>query len=403
MFKVSDRRVLLQTAISNLANNSSIANLSPGSKARAIIEATSTVVGGVAEDLSLGMLRTLLTNAEGLTLDLLAEMAGIQRNPEIHARVESTDQNLKYYVRTGTFGDINNGSGFTVPAGTEIKVATRGLGNAVFIQREDVIAPAGANEVYFAADQKGTVNLTGIAPAALKLHNFTGYSDATFGSLLVVNTRGVAGRPRETDQNLRFRISNQIAGNAEANLTAIRISALQVPGVSDIRIIKNASGIGTFEVVVFGISPVVSDSVIAEVQEQIDMHQAVGTAGIAVASHIVGLSLSIRLTFKDDASTGDKSAAAAAAQAAVREQVKDINAGETFVVNTLVKSIINAHQSILDIGDPARPFDELLVWRSSSLLDNRYSRILNGNLVVKEDEELVIEPYLETPISITEA
>ena len=109
MFKTRPRADVIRSAIADLASNASIANLAPGSKARAIVEALGSVIGNVSSDLSLGMINTLLPNAQGPVLDLLADMVGIQRLPEIRARVESGDANLKYYVKTGTFGDINNG------------------------------------------------------------------------------------------------------------------------------------------------------------------------------------------------------------------------------------------------------------------------------------------------------
>jgi len=404
MFKTRQKQDIIRTAIADLAANSAIANLSPGSKARLVIEAVGEVVGAVATDLSLGMITTILPNATGPTLDLIADMVGIQRLPEVRARVETTDNNFKFYVKTGTFGDINNNAAITISAGTEIRTgSSRGRADATMIQRTAVTLPAGASEVFFSADQIGQARLRGISAGALSRHDFVGYTDSAFQSLLVLNVKGIAGRPVESDQNLRFRIANRMQSAAEANLTSIRLNSLLVPGVSDVKVIPNKSGIGSYDVVVFGTSQVVADNVVQQVQDQIDRHQAVGTRGIAVGPRLVGLTMRIRLRFKDEAKAGEKNSAANAARQAIREFITDIGPGGRFIMNSLVRVVLNAHSMIQDLGDPDDPFDQILVWRNTSTGDARFSRNLRQNLSVRNDEELLIEYSVDNPIELIEA
>lgn len=403
MFKARNKSDIIQGAISDLAANATIANLAPGSKARAVVEAVGTVIGGVAVDLTVGMVSTMLPNAVGPALDLIADMVGMQRLPEIRARVESNDTNLKYYVKTGTFGDINGGTAITIPAGVQVRTGSdRGRSDATMIQRSAVTLPASASEMFFSADQVGDIRARGVAANALRRHEFVGYVDAAFQSLLVTNDKGIAGRPTESDQNLRFRIANRLQTTAEANLTSIRLNSLLVPGVSDVKIIPNKSGIGSYDVIVFGTSQVVASNVIRQVQDQIDRHQAVGTRGIAVEPRLVGLSMRIRLRFKDEATTGEKNAAANAARQAVREFITDIQPGGRFILNSLVRIVLGAHTMIQDLGDPNDPFDQILVWRSTSTGDARFSRNLRQNLLVRDDEELLIEYSIDTPVEIIE-
>jgi uncharacterized phage protein gp47/JayE len=404
MFKYTSRESIINRAVNDLLAQSSISQLAPGSKARAIVEAIGNVVGDVAADISLGLLNSLLPNATGSALDAYAEMVGIQRLPEIPARVTVADQNLKYYVRTGTFGDINNGSDITIPAGTEIRLANdRGFNETIFVQRNTVVLPAASSEYYFAGDQLGMIQSRGIGPNALTRHNFTGYSDAAFQSLLVTNTKGIAGRARETDNNLRFRITQTYTGNAAANQTSIRISALMVPGVNDVRIIHNKSGMGTFDVVVYGNTPIVSPSVIQAVQNQVNKYQAVGVNGIAVAPRIVGISLTGRLKFDVKASQSDKNAAINRARDAARVYIENISPDQDFIINELAAVILSADGMIKDFGSPNKPFDSILIWRHTSDHSVRYSRDLIANYRVKIDEDLTAEPFLTNPINLTEA
>lgn len=404
MFKTRDRTELIRGAIADLAANSSIANLSPGSKARAVVEAVGSVMGSVATDLSVGMVSTLLPNATGPTLDLLADMVGLQRLNAVPGKVDEADGNLKYYVQTGTFGDINGGTAIVVPAGTQIRTGSnRGRSDASMIQRAEVTLPAGASEAYVAADQIGQITSRGIAANALVRHDFIGYVDSEFQSLLVTNEKGIAGRPTESDSSLRFRIANRLQSAVAANAVAIRLAGLVVPGVNDIRIIQNKSGIGSFDVVVFGTSQAVANSVIQRVQEQIDRYQAVGTRGIAVGPRLVGLSMRIRLVFKDEATASERNAAANAARQAIRTFIIDIQPGGRFVLNSLVRVILNSHPMILDVGDPDDPFDQILVWRSTASADSRFSRHLRQNIKIAEDEELVVEYSIDNPIELVEA
>jgi len=403
MFKSKQKQDVIRLAIADLASNAAIANLAPGSKARLVVEAVGEVIGTVATDLSIGIVTTMLPNATGATLDLIADMVGIQRLPETRARIETADGNMKFYVKTGTFGDINSATAITIPAGTEVRTgSSRGRADETMIIRSAVTLPASASQVFFSADQIGQVRLRGISAGALQRHDFVGYTDSAFQSLLVTNDKGIAGRPIESDQNLRFRIANRLQSAAEANLTSIRLNALLVPGVADVKIIPNKSGIGSFDTVVFGTSQVVGDNVIQQVQDQIDRHQAVGTRGIAVGPRLVGLSMRIRLRFKDEATAGEKNAAANAARQAIREFITDISPGGRFILNSLVRVVLGAHPMIQDLGDPDDPFDQILVWRSTLTGDARFSRNLRQNLLVRDDEELLIEYSIDTPIEMIE-
>lgn len=404
MFRTKSKDELIANAISQMMSESSITQMAPGSKARAIIEALGTVIGDVSSDLALGTLSTFLPNASGPTLDLVADTFGIQRLSEIPATIVASDQNLKYYVRTGTFGNINGGAAITIPAGTEIKIGgSSGQTDALFIQKDSITLPSSASEYYFSADQLGKVLSRGVGPSSLTRHNFTGYLDSPFQSLLVTNTKGVAGRSRESDNNLRFRITQALTSNATANLVAIRLAALSVPGVSDIKISEFRSGMGTFDVIVYGISPIVSSSLLQLVQNQIDRYQAAGTRGIAVQPRLVGVSLKIRLTFADKAIASDKNSASQLVKNAIREYILNLEAEQEFIINDLVGLILTAHPLITDVGSPNKPIDEIFLWKPSYDGINRFSRKLISNYLIKDDEELVVEPFLSTPIEVLEA
>ena len=138
MFRAKSKQQVILEAISSLAAKSAITQLSPGGKARAIIEALGQVVGNIGADTSDGIMQTLLTDASGATLDLIAESYGIQRLQSVPPRIEGEDGNLRFYVRRGTFGDINAGQNITINRGTQIRSNTDNSG-VYFIQRDNLV------------------------------------------------------------------------------------------------------------------------------------------------------------------------------------------------------------------------------------------------------------------------
>ena len=76
---------------------------------------------GVSKDddsLNLGL--TLLYYATGGNLDLIGEIFGVARIGASTSAVSATDQNFRFYVRSGTFGDINSSNDIQIPDGVQI-------------------------------------------------------------------------------------------------------------------------------------------------------------------------------------------------------------------------------------------------------------------------------------------
>jgi uncharacterized phage protein gp47/JayE len=401
MFRAKSKQQVILEAISSLAAKSAITQLSPGGKARAIIEALGQVVGNISADASDGIMQTLLTDAAGSTLDLIAESYGVQRLSSVPPRIEDVDGNLRFYVRRGTFGDINGGQNITINRGTQIRSDSDNSG-VYFIQRDDLVLNASDSETFFAADQVGTYLGSSIAPGTLTKHNFVGYADAAFAGLLISNDRGVAGRPIESDSNLRFRVRSQLTANATGNATAVRIAALAVPGVADIRILPNRAGLGTFDVVVYGISPSVSDSILTSVQARVDVVTAMGCRAIVVPPRLVGLSLTTSIRFAPGTPQSDKNQILITIESSVRDYVNNLLPGQQLSVNVLAQRVLSVSNSIVDIGTPGKPFAELLLWKQNGPNSQRFSRDLVSNYLVQEDEDLVVEPFIALPITLTE-
>lgn len=209
-----------------------IRQLSPGGKARAFADIVGDKIGQMEAQQFLNLANTLLPYATGDALDLLGEVHGVFRIGASDAQVASEETNFKFFVRRGTFGNVNNGLDILIP--TDVRVSTASVNGPIYLT-ESTVLPAAEKEAHFGA-RSLFGGVLGNAPAGVfTRHNFTGYADALNGTLLVTNESGVVGgREAETDDALRFRVNLKIQSRASANEAALRLAVLQIPGIQDL-------------------------------------------------------------------------------------------------------------------------------------------------------------------------
>lgn len=371
---------------------------SPGSKARAFMDIIGDKLGeGEARNYSqIG--QALLPYMTGDSLDFYGDIIGLPRIPRVDVSSSSLDGNFKFFVARGTFGNINNGQDIVIPSGTRIFTASQT--GPICVVATQVTLPAGASQQSFSVTALNPGE-SGNAPAGVfTRHNFTNYSDSRFGTLLVTNNFGlVGGRDEEDDDSYRFRINLKLqspAGSAEAN---IRLAVLGVPGVQD-TVFEPLSG--TFNVYIYGISPVVPPSILQLCQAAVDGATAYPLKGGVVSPDLVGISLNTRATFAPTASDNDKQVALTAAITAAQDYINNLTVGQSLVINEISDRIRNADNRILDIGDPNKPLDDIFIWRSR-LDASRYSRFLVANYTPQLGERIVVESSVANAISIVAA
>ena len=142
------------------------------------------------------------------------------------------DRNFEFYVRRGTFGDINGGNSIEIPS--DVRISTGDPNGAIYLT-DPVTLAAGDSRAFFSARSLAPGSV-GNAPAGVfNRHNFTGYTDSRFGTLLVTNNFGlVGGRDAESDDDYRFRLNLKIQSRAGANEAALRLELLEIPGIQDV-------------------------------------------------------------------------------------------------------------------------------------------------------------------------
>lgn len=377
--------------------NTGIRQFAAGGKARAFGDIFATELGNLETRDFLNLGETLLPYATGTNLDFIGEIYGVPRLGQQVASVEAIGNNFSFYVKSGTFGSLNNGRNILIPAG--VQITTSDPNGPVFVT-DPITLAAGQSQAYFSATCT-TPGVTGNQPQnVFTSHNFTAYADAAYGSLLVTNQYGVVGgRDDESDDSYRYRIHLKILAQSQSNESALRLLILKIPGIQDVVFESSAS---TFNCYVYGISPQIGPSLINAVQQVINQSSAFPSSGLALAPDLVGISLATTVTTPSTLSSSDQAIVISNAVNAAQAYINNLGIGQTLVINEIASQILNADSRITDIGQPNNQIPEILIWRSRAD-GSRYSRYLLGNYTPQVGERVVVEIHagLLSPITIS--
>lgn len=373
-----------------------ITNTTPGGKARALADIIADRMGELESRQFIAASQLLLPYATGNALDSLGVIYGVQRLQNSDAASPATDGNFEFYVRNGTFGSINNGNPVVIPAGT--RIFTQISNGPVYSVDVDTTLLPSVSSKSFSASSLSTGSAGNAAANIFTQSNFSNYAQSQFGSLLVTNNFGiVTGNDPEPDESYRYRINLKLQSSGGNGEIDIRSSLLQIPGIQDIAFAPLA---GTYQVYVYGVSPVVAPSLLSLVQTALNSNTAYPLTGLALAPDLVGISLVTTLILQSGLSTSDQSSIISTAIQAVANYINNLAVGQEFVINKAADQIMSSDSRIIDIGSPDRPLQQIFIWRSR-LDDSRYSEYLINNYIPATGERILVEPSITNPIGLT--
>ena len=391
---------LLADAITNLTSNSLVNKTSPGSKARAILEATNRNIAQAYQTFDLNLARALLSGATGTYIDLIGELVNVPRLGSTAANSSSTSQTVKFYVDSGNFGGINGGGSITIPAGTLISTQAN-AGGVVYQMPTGVTLTNSLSELFFAVEAVSPGAASNVGAGALTFHNFTNYTDNANNTLRVINLSGIfSGADMEDDINYKYRISQSALSAEAANQTAVLLAALSTPGVANVLLQNRSYGIGTFTVLIKSITPSVSDSLIDNVQAAISTVSALGALPLADRPNETGMAFTVTVYYQNGVSDGDKDNIEIQIASTMSDYVNSLDIGEEFILNELVDKVLDVSPNIQDIGSPTAPFDSMAIYKETNLRTGKIRQDLIGNYTPASTERIIIEPSLQQPITI---
>lgn len=167
--------------------------------------------------------------------------------------------------------------------------------------------------------------------------------DAIGGLLQCKRTSG------ETDDDYRYRISQQCLVLASSNETAIRLAALTTEGVYDVKLKPYAMGTGTFTVIVIVEAgydaDIVNDAVINKISETVGY----GIKFKVVTPTLTYVKFKYKLYLKDNVSDADAQTIKYEVQSNLADYINTLEVGEDILIDKLTQVIMNTSENILNI------------------------------------------------------
>lgn len=401
LFAESDDKIFSELLI-DIVNNTNLRRASPGSKTRALAKALSGKLGQMYRKFDVNIALAFLNGAEGKYLEFIGDMMGVAKSGEKAAKVTAAEQNIRFYVDTGTFGDINGGQPILITSGTTI--STSAGGGLIYTVPYNVIASATDTQLFVAAQAIKPGDSQNVGTKQLIFHNFSDYVDSANETLKVTNDAEiVTGKSSEGDTNYRFRIANQVVASEQANLTALRIAALSVPGVSDIVLIPFHRGVGSLDMLIKATTPTVADGLIAAVQNAVDGVIAMGIIATVRKPKETGFSMNVSLTLRRTLAAATESSVVQGVTNNLTDYINNLDIGEDFIVNEAIERVMATSDEIKNVGSAGKPFDSIFLYRQTKLEDNKIRSTLLGDYSPQVDEKLSVEGEFAgaTPILVT--
>lgn len=350
---------IIKESLDQMNRETNFTQLAPGSKVRFLLSTTGREQANQQALFDENLLQPYIRYADGKFLDYFGDMLNLPRVEASHA--EATGENFMWYVSSGTFGDINGGLSFSIPAGTVIKtpafdgdIITPGLETqpiTKFTTTSDVLCPANSSFIYCPVRATVEGNESSIPRNVLTEHEFTNYSLNSQGLLKCTNRYSIDnGTLRESDNSYRYRLQNIFKARSQAVFAAIRIAALSVPGVSDVTIINCEQGPGTYALYVKSQSPTPSPALIREVTSAVEFVSALGVRVFVSGPRILGLELVVAVSWKSQASSEDISKGYANIRNNVENYLNEKTIGEAVSLSSVVDIILSSSEYISSIG-----------------------------------------------------
>lgn len=387
--------------MNELISSTPITRATPGAKARALLQTVNRKVNKAYQELDVNILQSFLPYATGRFLEYIGDMLGLPRLGASKAVASIDSKTVKFSVATGTFGTINSGNDISIPSGTLISTQTGSVG-IVFRTTSNVILNRLLSEQYVPVEALRDGDAQNVGVGQLRFHNFT----SLVGSprlLLVSNTGAIYnGASLETDTNYRFRLASQSLSAERANETSIRLALLVIPGVADLVTKRYARGIGTYDIIIQSVIPNTPASVIEACQEAISRVQAEGIDVRVYAPRLTGIAFNLAITWRNDATVSDRIAIKPKITETLSTYINNLSIGAEFIVNEAIERVMSVDNKIKNIGTAQEAFDNIFIYRTSRLRDNKIKEELLGDFDSEDDERLIIEPTISNPIVLTD-
>lgn len=151
----------------------------------------------------------------------------------------------------------------------------------------------------------------------------------------------------ETDDNFRYRITNQCLTLATSNETAIRLTALTIEGVTDVILKPFSMGTGSFTVIVLTDEDVTSYEILEKVKEKLSTVHGYGIRYNVVSPTLTYVSIKQRIYLNSNLSDIEKQEIRYDVQLALLDYLNSLSIGEDIIIDKITQVIMNVSEHIL--------------------------------------------------------
>lgn len=331
-----------------------------------------------------------LSNAQAQALDAIAfNMYKLSRKPATFAYSNERERNVYFYTSVGGFGLINNGADILIPAGTLISTEdARSSNSIVYRTVSNKTLSSSESLSYVEVEAMNVGSSYNVDSNSLIFHNFKNYSDKDSDSLKITNTFPIVnGSDLESDESLRFRVSNYMQAQTNLNSDALLLKALELPGVLDIEVIPSYYGIGSTGVILFGSGRENSRNLNSLYERRLSELQIPGQKIIISDGIKVYFDFDIRIYVKAGMNELDKIRAKDNARREITKFIKDKEFSKNISfreISNLIKAQFK-NSDIIGFGTSAN---------SGSIFENIFIRKTDRNgFLPEEKESLLVESY----------
>jgi uncharacterized phage protein gp47/JayE len=265
------KQQILSKIITSLEKNAGVSASYPGSVARALAEGLAVEIGDLYEALKFSIDQTSLSTASGRSLDLIGDLYGVvRRSVSEDIQQERASFNIEF-----TIGSPHSSS-ITIPTGTVIYNDVTDFSAKQYQYKlvGAVIIPAGTTRAYGRIVPNFSSADFTASKGSLTKHN---YLSADGIIVYCSNTKEVYSMINmESDEMYRKRIIKAVKSNSFGTAESIRLRALGVSGVRDVRVRESSYGLGSCDVIVVPESQRISTTLATELYASLAEVKPVG-------------------------------------------------------------------------------------------------------------------------------
>lgn len=308
--------------------NIGITNTIPGSVIRTIIESLLAEVDIQNYTIDQIYKAMNIDTATGKDLDAIVAILGVIRKPATYAEGTVVFGRSDVYV-----SDI--AIQYAQMVSTKQNNNTNGSILEFIVTDDDARLPAG--------ELQTTVNIRAIEPGSIYLpvNTITVMNTPIIGIEYVTNDiEFYGGTDQETDDELRYRAKQALAGLGKGTSTALRSALIDLTGVIDAIVLDMNRGVGTADIIMITSEIPPTTALQNEINDVIDITKAAGIDIDVIYPTIVAQNVIVTITNTTGASLTQD--AINNAGKAIIEYCGSLSVGDTLIISQLERAIGNA-------------------------------------------------------------